>query len=263
MKGEHPVKLFDSHCHLFMEPLYADIDGVILRAAHASVTRVMVPAFDRDSFRKVIELSSRTGICGALGLHPWCASEGLDPEELEELLSASDVRAVGEIGLDFKIDDHDRQLQINLFRSQLQVAAELGMPVILHCRGAFDEMLDILGSTEFRCRLTGVLHAFSRGPELASRFLDLGFSLAFGGAVTRSGARRALRSAAFTPSDRILLETDAPSIGLDGVKSGDSEPAHLLRISEAMARLRDVSVQEIAELTCWNTRQLFRIDEDD
>ena len=257
------MKLFDSHCHLYMEPLSEDIEGVLIRANASSVTDILVPAFDRGSFGKVIELTSRPGIHGALGLHPWCAAENLTAGELEGHLSRSGIGVIGEIGLDFKVKNANIRLQKELFHGQLQVAVKLGLPVILHCRGAFEEILDILGGTEFRGRLRGVVHAFSRGPQLAARFLDLGFHLAFGGAVTRHRARRARSSAAYAPVDMILLETDAPSIGMEGIDPCETEPAHLLRVAEALALPRGVTASEIAELTDRNARSLFGIDVDD
>lgn len=256
------MKLFDSHCHLYMKPLSEHVEDVLIRATGSGVTTIMVPAFDRESFGRVIELTSCHGIYGALGLHPWCAAEGLAPEELELHLSRSGIGVIGEIGLDLKVENADKRLQQDLFHGQLQVAVKLDLPVILHCRGAFEEMLDTLGGTEFRGRLRGVVHAFSRGPQLAARFLDLGFHLAFGGALTRHGAKKARSSAVYVPVDMILLETDAPSIGMEGIDPCETEPVHLLRVAEAMALLRGVTSSEIAELTDRNSRILFGIDAD-
>jgi TatD DNase family protein len=253
--------LIDTHCHLFMEPLCGDIDGVLKRAALRGITAIIVPAVETSSWKKVAELSEYPAVYPALGLHPWFADEILDTGLLGKLLIETGSVAVGEIGLDFKIENPDRSTQIIVFRMQLDLAAELGLPVILHCRGAFDEMLSILSQKRYNGRITGVVHAFTRGEQLAERFLKLGFYLAFGGAVTRSRAKRARSAAAAVPLNRIVLETDSPAIGMDGVEPEQMEPAHVARIAESLALLRGISSEEIASRTAENSMELFNIRE--
>ncbi|MCD4700606.1 MAG: TatD family hydrolase [Candidatus Aegiribacteria sp.] len=255
-----PGMLTDTHCHLFMKPLCGDIDGVLKRAAAKGISAIIVPAVEIDSWKRVAELSENPAVYPALGLHPWCADEKLDTSMLGQLLVETGSVAVGEIGLDFIIDKPDRIIQISVFRVQLDLAAELGLPVILHCRGAFDEMLSILSEKKYKGHITGVVHAFTRGVQLAERFLDLGFYLAFGGAVTRSRAKRARRSAATIPLFRIVLETDAPSIGMDGIEPERMEPEHVAEIGEALALLRGISFKEVAMQTASNVRELFGIE---
>ncbi|MCK4807575.1 MAG: TatD family hydrolase [Candidatus Aegiribacteria sp.] len=252
--------LIDTHCHLFMKPLCGDIDGVLKRAAAKGISAIIVPAVETGSWKSVAELSEYPSVYPALGLHPWCADEKLDTGMLGKLLIETGSVAVGEIGLDFKIDKPDRITQITVFRIQLDLAAELVLPVILHCRGAFDEMLSILSEKKYKGHITGVVHAFTRGVQLAERFLDLGFYIAFGGAVTRPRAKRARKSATNVPLDRILLETDAPSIGIDGIEPERVEPAHVAGIGESLAMLRGISFKEVAEQTTSNVRELFGIE---
>ena len=253
--------LIDTHCHLFMEPLCGDIDGVLKRAVLQGVSAVIVPAVETGSWKRVSELSEYQAVFPALGLHPWCADEKLDTGLLGNLLVETGSVAVGEIGLDYKIENPDRSTQITVFRMQLDIASEFGLPVILHCRGAFDEMLSILSENRYNRRIKGVVHAFTRGRQLAERFLDLGFYLAFGGAVTRSRAKRARSAAAAVPLNRIVLETDAPSIGMDGVEPEKMEPAHVARIAESLALLRGISPEEVAFETAGNAMELFNIRE--
>jgi len=257
------VKLFDSHCHLFMPPLGSDTEEVLGRARAAGVERLMVPAVDLASWDPIRELADLPGVYTALGLHPWDAAQGIEEQSLRDMLVAARAVAIGEIGLDSKADGSPMILQEQVLTAQLELALDMDLPVILHCRGAFDEMLHLLSGPPFSGRLRGVLHAFSRGPELAARFVDLGLHLSFGGAVTRPGASRAARSAAFVPADRFLLETDAPSLGLQGVESGDSEPAHVSMVASAMAIHRRCSPEEIAQTTWNNASRLFGIDRDE
>jgi TatD DNase family protein len=249
------VELWDTHCHLTLPPLSGDVDGALGRARAAGVAHVVVPAFDPASFADVAALAGRPGVATAIGLHPWVAGAELCAADLEAGIGAAGAIAVGEIGLDFKIEGADRARQVALLELQLDVAIARGLPVLLHCRGGFEELAAAISARAGRVR--GVLHAFSRGPDLARRFLDLGLLLAFGGAITRPGAERARKSAAFAPADRILVETDAPSIGLDGVPPERAEPRHVREVAEALARVRGADLDAIAGITSDNARRLF------
>lgn len=232
-----------------------DPDGVLARARAAGVEDIIVPAYDRSSWPETEALALRDGVRPAIGLHPWAAGEPLDTTILRATLLRSEAVAIGEIGLDTKVEGPPLEIQLRAFRQQLDLARDLDLPVILHVRGDFEEMLRIL--SESGRALRGVVHAFSRGRDLAARFLDLGFHIAFGGAVTREGSR-ALESAAAVPLDRIVLETDAPSIGLSGVPAEETEPRHTREIAVALAAARGTTPEAIAEATTANARALFR-----
>jgi TatD DNase family protein len=260
------VELCDSHCHLYVPPLSESTEAVLARARAAGVSRIVVPANDLDSFAMVSRLARREGIFPAFGLHPWVAEEPLDLDRLARLLREEHAVAVGEIGLDFAIEEaapgaargaEVRARQLAILTSQLELARDLELPVLLHCRAAFEELLALLA--RHAPRLRGVVHAFSRGPELGRRFLELGLHLGFGGALTRDRANRAQRTVTVVPEERLLLETDAPSIGLQGIEPARVEPCHTLPIAEAMARLRGVSLESIARSTTENARALFQL----
>jgi TatD DNase family protein len=252
------MNLIDTHCHLDVEPLVKDTPGVLARARAADVTQVIAVAYDLGSWPAVAALAAgNEGVYPALGLHPWVADQALDLEQLEQALLDCHAVAVGEVGLDFRIEIYDRDLQKQAFVDQLQVARKLDLPVILHCRGAFEDMLTILA--EAGPGLRGVVHAFSRGVDIAQRFVAMGLHIGLGGAITRSRARRARRSAEVIPLDRLVLETDAPSIGLEDIAPQDVEPCHVREVAAALAEIRGVSLEEIAEVTSANARGLFRL----
>ncbi|MBD3278106.1 MAG: hypothetical protein GF388_07390, partial [Candidatus Aegiribacteria sp.] len=192
--------------------------------------------------------------------HPWFIKEDPGLDRLGDRLTDSHAIAVGEIGLDYKIDSPGREIQLEVFRNQLELALAMDLPVILHCRGAFDDMLNMLSEDRYRDTLRGVIHAYSRGPQLAERFLDLGFYISFGGVLTRSRAKRAARTASKIPIERILLETDAPSIGMDKLEPEEVEPAHVCSVADALARLRGIPSGTVAERTRENTQTLFGIN---
>ena len=250
------MELVDTHCHLYEPPLADNLDAVIDRARARGVSRVILPASDHASWPQVSTIARRPGVFAAVGLHPWRADEDIDPQTLAGALAEAHAVGVGGIGLDFKIESFDRQVQLAVLKRQLDLAVELDLPVLLHCRGAFEELLELV--VALKPRLRGVIHAFSRGPELARRFVDAGLYVAFGGAVTRPDAR-ARKAAAALPLDRILLETDAPSIGLDQVPPELVEPHHVADVAAAVATLRGIDIDTLARATTTNAERLFRL----
>lgn len=290
------MELIDTHCHLYSPPLFHDPAEVVSRARARGVTRIIVPAYDRASWDACVELARLRGVRTALGIHPWVAHEPFEANDLSRALTAAGAVAVGEIGLDSKEGPPlDRQLAV--LHAQLEIAISMELPVILHCRGWFEELLVLLaqlgsgsGRTELEPsraapvsggepeesrararrgvpeppphsappRLRGVVHAFSRGPDLARRFLDLGLHIAFGGAVTRPRSR-AVQSAAVVPDARLLLETDAPSIGLEGIPAERTEPAHVRDVAAALAAVRGDDLETVARRTTANAVELFRL----
>jgi TatD DNase family protein len=251
------AKLVDTHCHLFMAPIADDLEPVLDRARSAGVTRLVVPSFDRASWGDVEALSVHDGVFVAYGLHPWVAEQDLDLERLERLLQSEGAVAVGEIGLDYAVPSVERERQLEVFTHQLELARALDLPVILHCRKAYDDLIAVL--QERSSGLAGVVHGFSRGPELGRRLVDLGLHLAFGGTVTRSGAHRARRSAAEMPLERILLETDAPSVGVAGVEPEAVEPRHVVQVAATVSEVRGEPFDRLARETTHNALSLFRL----
>lgn len=285
--------LVDTHCHLNHPPLSLDTDGVLARAAYAGVTRVVAPAYDAVSWDDLARLAVRPGVDVAYGLHPWLAHdlpaqaavlEGAPPDArpdsqpsggplppvgpaaqaaaLERVLAHLATRiearrpvAIGEIGLDTKISASGLAAQLPLLERQLALAVDLDLPVILHCRGAFEELLAAVG--RHGGRLRGVLHAYSRGPDLAARFLAAGLHIALGGAVTRESARQARQAARTLSLDRLVLETDAPAIGLQDVPPERTEPSHVREVALAVAALRGESLTTVADATTAAAGQLF------
>lgn len=248
--------LVETHCHLYSPPLRDDVAAVLARAAAAGVHDVVVPAFDVASWDDTAALAAaHPGVHAALGLHPWVADAPLDVCALAARLRAARAVAVGEIGLDTKIDAPSLDAQLAALIPQLDLACDLDLPVILHCRGPFEDLAALLG--RYTPRLRGVLHAFSRGPELAARFTGLGLHLGIGGAVTRPQAERVRRAAARMPLDRLVLETDAPAIGLHEREAARTEPCHVRDVAEALAALRGEPLTVVAEATTASARALF------
>jgi len=259
------MTLIDTHCHLNFSPLKDDTDGVISRARARGVSSIIVPAYDQENWGEVLALAARPRIFPALGIHPWVADQFSTPGNIRKVLgdaieaAASPVVAIGEIGLDTKSDGPPLEIQIPVYEAQIELAADLDLPVILHCRGAFSELLAPIKRHGGSIR--GLIHAFSRGPELVQRFHAAGLSFGLGGGVTRENARKVRRGAKVIPLNRIVLETDAPSIGVAGVRPEKTEPAHVADVAVALAELRGDELNTIAEATTENAIRLFNLPE--
>jgi TatD DNase family protein len=244
--------VFDAHCHLTD---LEDPEGGLRRAMEAGLTSVLCCGYHAESNRAVCALRSRfPDLPIAIGLHPWFADEPIEP--VLDLVAAQAPVAVGEAGLDLWGDPPPRPLeqQIEVLEAQLALAVRLGLPVTLHSRKAIGELLPVLRRHP---GLRGALHAFGGSYEQARDFVDAGFYVGVGGAVTRGRAARVRRCAASLPLDCLLLETDAPAIGLDGVEPPHVRPEHVRQVAAALGALRGIDPAEVERVTDANAVRLF------
>lgn len=249
------VPLVDSHCHL-NDPAFAEsLPAVLARAEAAGVRACVVPAYDADSLPRTAALVARYPgrILPAFGLHPWFIGPETDLAVLTPYLDGA--VALGEIGLDAAIDEPSLPVQLPLFADQVALAVKRDLPVLLHCRRAHDPLYEVLRAHQGRLR--GVLHAYSGSRELLGRFLDLGLYVAFAGSVTQSRAGRARKAAAAVPLERLLVETDAPSIATATTAAAAVEPRHVLEVARAIAELRGLTLEAVCERTTQNAARLF------
>ena len=258
----------DTHCHLDAAEFNADRDAVRAAAHAAGVAHLVIPAVQRSHWQEVIELAHRHGDSYALGTHPLYtpgAQEG-DIEALRELLKERrddpHLVAVGEIGLDFFVPGLDAERQIWFYEQQIKLAREFELPVILHVRKSSDRLLKTLRQHRV---VGGIAHAFNGSEQQAQTFIDLGFKLGFGGAVTYDRALKLREMAASLPLDALVMETDAPDIPphwlyttaeqrAAGVPQGRNSPAQLPLIAEQVAQLRGISPEQLAGATSANAR---------
>ncbi len=244
----------DTHCHLDAAEFDADRDAVVAGARAAGVGTIVIPAIAAANFGRVRELAHRHGLSYALGIHPMYVdrSDDADLETLRRALEAAhdDPRlvAVGEIGLDHFVPGLDRARQAAFLAAQLRLAAEFELPVLLHVRRAIDSVLKHLRTKRVQ---GGIAHAFNGSAQQATAFVELGFRLGCGGALTFDRALRIRRVAAAVPLDAIVMETDAPDIApqwlyrtaeaRDGGATMRNVPAELPRIGAVLAGLRGMT----------------------
>lgn len=251
-----PVGLIDTHCHLDAGEFDADRDAVYARAQAAGVALQIIPAVAAANFDSVAATCRRyPGCLPAWGLHPMYIHVHDDGhlKLLRQRIETWRPVAVGEIGLDLFLPGLDYATQERYFVAQLKLAREYDLPVLLHCRRANDQVLKHLR----RIPVRGIAHAFSGSRQQAEAFLALGFKLGFGGAFTWPRATRLQALARELPLEAIVLETDSPDIPPAWVGKRRNEPAALARIAAELARLRGLSIAEVAQTTRANAEEVL------
>ena len=250
--------MIDTHCHLTDPRLHEQLDAVIARADAVGVSRMITigtTLVDDDRALRICEAHSNVRC--AIGVHPGnCAEEADDfAIRLAELAGAPSVVALGEMGLDYHYQPFDKPRQFRFFRSQLQLAATLNLPVVIHNREATDDTLAIL---EDFPNVRGVFHCFTGSVAEARKIIDQGYWLGFTGVVTFKKSEEVRDACRFTPDDRLLLETDAPWLSPDPVRSQKSiEPAFVMDTARRVAEIRGTSIEALDALTTNNIQSLF------
>ena len=243
----------DTHCHLDAAEFGVTPDTLVQEALAAGVSRLVIPSVDVYNLAAVQNICAQHAACApAFGIHPMYVDRA-KPEDLDVLrqfVRQHPPVAIGEIGLDFFVENFDQEKQEFYFSAQLKLAQEFDLPVLLHIRKAQDTILKHLRRTPV---VGGIAHAFNGSPQQAAEFIKLGFKLGFGGAMTYPRATRLRELASTLPLDSIVLETDSPDIPPEFLPRGQpNRPGFLPRIAETLAKLRNMPIDEIARVTSAN-----------
>ncbi len=257
--------MIDSHCHLADEAFVSDLDAVIDRARQAGLTHALcilsagdLLESDRASRAKTLWPGVRTSV----GVHPHNAGafEGREDDAAQivrrQLANDAASRAIGEIGLDYHYNFAPREVQQQVFRTQLRLARELDLPIVIHTREAEDDTLAIL--REHGGALRGVLHCFTGTRQLAEQALGLGLHISFAGIVSFPKAAELRAVAPVVPEDRLLCETDSPYLAPTPYRGKRNEPAWVVRVVEELALLRGVAAETLQDRIASNFTALFR-----
>jgi TatD DNase family protein len=254
------MELIDTHCHLTFDDLADDIDAVITRSRQAGVTTWITVGTDPEENRKAIEFAERfDNLYAAIGIHPHDAKT-VTPDTLADLkaLARHDkVVAIGETGLDYHYNLSLHKDQRRVFTEHLRIAADLDLPVVIHCRKAFEETVGVLN--EYRSTVNKVVfHCFSGSAEQAKVVLGKGFHISFTGVVTFKNAEKKRAAAGIVPVDRLMLETDCPYMSPEPMrKQKVNEPALMIHTAGLLAELKNMSLAEFAAAVTATSKTFF------
>ena len=252
--------LFDTHAHMDDHAFDEDRAELLESLPSKNIGLLMNPGCSLESSRNAVKLANTYDyIYAAVGSHPDAADEVNEAvlEEYRRLVRENPkVKAIGEIGLDYHYEDIPREIQLKAFRAQMELARELGLPVIVHEREAHEDGMKIV--EEFP-EVKGVFHCYSGSAEMAKWLVARGWYIGFTGVLTFKNARKALEVAAAIPLDRIVIETDCPYMSPEPFRGKRNDPGKLYRMAERLAEIRNVSVEEIHAVTMENGKNLYRI----
>ena len=255
--------LVDSHCHLADAKLRGEVDAIVARAHAAGVATMIsvgaIGAIETDRATVAIA-AANPGVFAAIGVHPHDAKDcdAARIAELRELARSPKVVAIGESGLDFHYLHSPPAAQEDALRRQLELAAELDRPIVIHCRNAEARMAAIVRAAGIPPR-GGVIHCFTGDSAAARDFLALGFYISFSGILTFKNAAASRAAAAIVPDDRILIETDSPYLAPAPMRGRTNEPAFVVRTFDALVRVRNADRGALAAMLAANAARLFRL----
>ena len=258
------IRLIDSHCHLIFENFEQDLEEVVSRWRSTGVKKLLHACCELSEIPKLKKISHKFDeIYYSVGLHPLEANKW-EYNSKSALKNAAQVDkrvvAIGELGLDF-FKSENASKQIDALIPQMNLAFELGLPVIIHCRNAADEMIKICNdlSKKGKCP-RGVMHCWSGTPDEMKQFLELGFYISFSGIVTFPKAYEIHECAKIVPSDRYLIETDSPFLAPIPYRGKRNEPAFVENVAKSLANIRSCELKNIAEESSRNAEDLFKFN---
>ena len=256
------MEWFDSHCHVDEEQFDEDRDTVLTRMREHGITRFAEIGSDLETSRHAILFArEQEGAVAAGGFHPHEARKfrEADCEEITRWWKNGEIRAIGEIGLDYYYDFSPRDVQKEVCIRQMELAYALGAPAVFHIRDAHGDMLEIMKN--MRSRLTGgIIHCFSGSAESAKEYLRLGYYISFAGPLTFRKAPKLQETAKIVPRDRLLIETDSPYMAPEPVRGRRNEPANVRYVGMKLAELRGETAEEVAQYTTENAMRAYGIN---
>jgi TatD DNase family protein len=261
------MKLTDTHCHLDFDDLYNQRSELLPQCAQQNIHRIVIPSIKPENWQKVLMLASKKSpvtLFAALGIHPWFLAD-LSTPALDELATVvmqnrATIVAIGEAGIDFPVSEQQHNLpqQLHFFEYQLHLAQQHELPIIIHHRRSHQYILPLL--KKYSLSNAGVIHGFSGSYQQACAYIDLGFTLGVGGTITYPRAQKTINTIKRVPLASIVLETDAPSMPLNGCQGQHNSPLQLIPIFEHLTKLRAESTEIIAAQLEENCTKLFDLN---
>ena len=252
------MKLIDSNAHLMDEQYNGEVEKIIQNALDNDVNTIINIGYSKETSKQAIELANKYDfIYAVVGMHPDECNREVDITFVKELAQNKKVVAIGEIGLDYHYEGHNKELQKKYFIEQINLANELGMPVVIHSRDADMDMLEILKTNKIKNNF--VMHCFSSSVEILKEVLKLGAYVSIAGPVTFKNARSLIDVAKLVPEDKLMIETDCPYLCPEPNRGKRNEPAMVKYTAEKIAELREITLEELATITSENTKRFYGI----
>lgn len=252
----------DTHCHLTDKQFENDIEDVLTYSSELGVKYFITSGFDISSSDKAVEFSnSHNGVYASVGVYPEY-SEFLDEEALsvlEKIAQNKKVVAIGEIGLQFTENCPSRNVQIKAFEKQIELAYRLRKPIVVHSRDSMGTIIDILEKNKSKLIYGGTMHCFNGSKESAKKLLELGLHISVGGVSTFKNAINLKNSLEYIPIEKILLETDCPYLAPHPYRGKRNMPAFIPTIAENLAKIKNLTVDDVAKITTNNAQKLFKL----
>ena len=251
--------LFDTHVHL-NDVSYENYQEIIENALSYGVKKMVVVGFDLESSKKAVEIANQYSfVYATIGIHPSEANKDYESDLIElEKIICDKVVAIGEIGLDYHYDDAIKDNQKDLFIKQLEIASKYDLPIVIHSRDACKDTVDILKLYK-RCYEKGIMHCYAYSYEIAQILADYGFVFSFGGVVTYKNAKEVKEVVTKLSIDKILLETDAPYLTPTPYRGQRNEPAYIRYVANEIATLKQLSVEDVENITYNNSCDFFGV----
>lgn len=254
------MKFFDTHAHLYDPAFDKDREEIIESFKENNISKIMVPPVDIRTTDLARELAQKhDSIYYGAGTHPSEVNK-FKEEDLDYFRSLKNdpkLKLIGEIGLDYYHKPFDKDLQREVFIKHLDLAEELDLPVAIHSRDAIEDTYDVL--KDYKGRLEVIMHCFSSDPNWAEKFLGLGFYISLAGPVTFKNAKTPKEVAAMVPVDRLLIETDCPYLSPHPYRGKRNDPRKLVYIGQAIADIKDMTLEELSEKIYENSLRIFKI----
>lgn len=256
------IKIFDTHTHLNVEQFYGKVEEELALAREMGVVKMNVVGFDKPTIEKALQLAdAHEDIYATVGWHPTEAGSYSDAVEnfLLEALKHPKILALGEIGLDYHWMTASKEVQKEVFKRQITLSKELGLPFVVHTRDALEDTYEVIKEVGVGAA-GGIMHSFSGSWEMAQAFIDLGMMISLSGVVTFKKATELHDVATKIPLEHLLVETDAPYLAPVPKRGRENKTAYTRYVVEKIAELRGVSVEEVAMATYANAERIFKID---
>lgn len=251
--------VIDTHAHINDE-IYSNLDKLIAEMPRDNLEKIVCASADKKGSIKAVEIANKNkNIYAMIGLHPDNAFE-FDQEFVsfvKENVTNKKVVAIGEIGLDYHNENYDKEFQQKVFLEQLKLAHEFSLPVVIHVRDAYDDLLSILKSHKDLITNSGIIHCFSGSLEIAREFVKLGFKIAFGGVLTFKNARKSVEVASQLDLKHLVVETDCPWLCPEPHRGEINEPKNVNYVVQKLADIKNMQREKLEPTLLENTYQVF------